>query len=251
MAKGVVEQVRDVAIEIIRKHPQGITTGTVIELTQAELPSHNPNTIATCVAELYKTVPNEVVKPERGVLKPASKSGSGNGMPMKAAKPLMAETLFYDSFALWLKDGLDEVTYATALGGAGMKTKWGTPDVVGVYRSGAADIVKFPQEVVSAEIKTDAYQPVVAFGQATAYRLFSTKSYVVLPTELSAEDLQRTESLCMLYGIGLVLFDLDPAKPGYQIRVRAQRFSPDMFYVNDFAHTLRRLDERAFNMLFG
>jgi hypothetical protein len=44
------------------------------------------------------------------------------------------ESDFYDTFAEWLKNDLDEVTDATALGGAAMGKKWGTPDVVGVYK---------------------------------------------------------------------------------------------------------------------
>ena len=42
----------------------------------------------------------------------------------------------------------------------------------------------------------------------------------------------------MLFGVGLVLFNLDKDNPESEIRVRAQRFSPDMFYVNEFAERL-------------
>lgn len=41
------------------------------------------------------------------------------------------------------------------------------------------------------------------------------------------------------------------AVPSFQIRVRAQRFSPDMFYVNDFASRLHGLDASKFQRLFG
>ena len=36
-------------------------------------------------------------------------------------------------------------------------------------------------------------------------------------------------------GSGLVVFTLDKSNPQFSIRVRAQRFSPDVFYVNEFA----------------
>ena len=134
-----------------------------------------------------------------------------------------------------VKNDLDEVTEVAPLGGAIMKTRWGTPDVIGVYKPLAGNLIKFPLEIVSAEIKIDPQAPVVAFGQAISYRLFSTKTYVAMPTKLTEEDRDRLESLCMLFGIGLVLFDLDKAQPNFTIRVRAQRFSPDMFYVNEFA----------------
>ena len=87
----------------------------------------------------------------------------------------------------------------------------------------------FPIEIVSAEIKIDPLAPVVAFGQAVAYRLFSTKTYIAMPTTLTEEDQSRLESLCMLFGVGLVLFDPNKDAPQFSIRVRAQRFSPDMF----------------------
>jgi hypothetical protein len=43
----------------------------------------------------------------------------------------------------------------------------------------------------------------------------------------------------VLFGVGLVLFDVDKTNPRFSIRVRAQRFSPDMFYVNEFAERLK------------
>jgi hypothetical protein len=131
-----------------------------------------------------------------------------------------------------------------------LKTRWGTPDVIGVYKPLASNLIKFPIEVVSAEIKIDPQAPVVAFGQAIAYRLFSSKTYIAMPTSLTEEDQSRLESLCMLFGMGLVLFDLNLEKPEFTIRVRAQRFSPDMFYVNEFADRLRVFDADVFEKLF-
>jgi hypothetical protein len=56
----------------------------------------------------------------------------------------------------------------------------------------------------------------------------------------------------MLFGIGLVVFNPNDVKePDFSIRVRAQRFSPDMFYVNEFADRLYQLDPKLFNRLFG
>ena len=43
----------------------------------------------------------------------------------------MRESDFYAPFASYLKDELDEVTVVSSLGGAGLKSKFGTPDVVG------------------------------------------------------------------------------------------------------------------------
>jgi hypothetical protein len=55
----------------------------------------------------------------------------------------------------------------------------------------------------------------------------------------------------MLFGVGLVLFDLDVASLNFTIRVRAQRFSLDMFYVNEFADRLRSHDAQVFEKIFG
>jgi hypothetical protein len=53
------------------------------------------------------------------------------------------------------------------------------------------------------------------------------------------------------FGVGLVLFDLNKDAPRFSIRVRAQRFSPDMFYVNEFADRLKYHDAEVFEELFG
>ena len=68
---------------------------------------------------------------------------------------------------------------------------------------------------------------------------------------MTEEDKDRLESLCMLFGVGLVLFDLDKDNPNFEIRMRAQRFSPDMFYVNEFADRLKAHDPDTFQKLFG
>ena len=91
----------------------------------------------------------------------------------------------------------------------------------------------------------------MAFGQAIAYRLFSSKTYIAMPATLTPEDQGRLESLCMLFGVGLVFFVLDKDDPQFEIRVRAQRFSPDMFYVNEFADRLESHDKAKFQKLFA
>jgi hypothetical protein len=93
-------------------------------------------------------------------------------------------------------------------------------------------------------------EAITAFGQAVAYRLFSAKTYIAIANSILQDDLSRLESLCMLFGVGLVLFDLNPKTPNYQIRVRAQRFPADMFYVNELADRLRMQEPETFEKLF-
>jgi hypothetical protein len=159
---------------------------------------------------------------------------------------------FYEPFADYLKNDLDEVTISAPFGGSGMKSKWGTPDVIGVYKPLASNLIRFTMEIVSAEIKIDSKSPIVAFGQAIAYRLFSSKCYVVMPKTISEEDFVQLEALCMLFGVGLVLYnELSPKSPEFEIRVRSQRFSPDMFYVNEFARRLQLHNPSLFQELFS
>ena len=90
-----------------------------------------------------------------------------------------------------------------------------------------------PEELIAAEIKTDTQQLIVAFGQAVAYRLFAHRVYLVVPRNSPKSDLQRLDALASVVGIGLVLFDAaSPARPEFDVRVRAPKHEPDYFYTN-------------------
>src|SRR5262249_19394659 len=64
-------------------------------------------------------------------------------------------------------------------------------------------------EIVSAELKIDGTGLIVAFGQACSYKLFSHKSYIVVPSQSQEEDIGRLDVLCRTIGLGLILFDAD------------------------------------------
>ena len=118
-------------------------------------------------------------------------------------------------------------------GGNAFKDKWGTPDVIGIREPKKSDIIQFPTEIISAEIKLDSASLITAFGQACAYRLFSHKSYIVVPTDSPEDDIARLDTLGRIFGIGLILFNVsDPKTLNFEIRVRAAKHEPDMFYVN-------------------
>ncbi len=153
---------------------------------------------------------------------------------------------FYKSFAEYLQYGdsddedeyhhLDECTKAISVGG-NTRDKWGTPDVIGVLRYDYNDYVKFPDEIVSAEIKIDNASDVIltGFGQACAYRLFSHKTYLVIPELNDIRLTNRIEKLCQIFGIGLVYFDpkQEPNVSIYKLKLPAQKHSPDLFYMNE------------------
>lgn len=254
MAKLSVKEIQNFALEIVRASPGGIRYRDLVRAIVEANPETPKNTIHGSVWDLATRFPQEVTKPSRGLFMPANAGHGaleGEGATVSRVMARVREEDFYEPFAEWLKNELDEATSAEGLGGAGLQKKWGTPDVVGVYKPLASHRIKFDPEIIAAEIKIDPQQPVVAFGQAAAYRLFAAKSDVVMPHSISEEDYSRLEALCMLFGIGLVLFDVNNAAPDFRIRVRAQRFSPDMFYVNEFAERIHAMDPSVFNRLFG
>jgi len=252
MAKLGRQEIRSLARSLVAASPGGIRWSALLAEISRQHPETSPNTIQGSVLNLDTLFPGEIAKPERGLYAPADDGSGGTGstrpIPLGGA---VKEADFYGPFAEWLKNDLGEVNTAIPLGGAALKSKWGTPDVVGTYKPLASHLIKFPVEIVSAEIKTDPQAPVVAFGQAVAYRLFSTKTYIAMPTTLTEEDQGRLESLCMLFGVGFVLFDLKKDAPNFSIRMRAQRFYPDMFYVNEFARRLSQYNAKLFEDLFG
>jgi hypothetical protein len=258
MPRLTVQQIRSLAREIVARNAGGIRYSQLLREISSHSPETSLNTIQGSIWDLHAKFPNEITKPSRGLFKPAGVSGVPGAEEIAESTVestpqgrRIQEQDFYEPFAEWLKNDLDEVTVVASLGGSGLRAKWGTPDVVGAYKPLASNIIKFPLEVVAAEIKIDRAAPVVAFGQAISYRLFSSKTYIAMPTTLTEEDQSRLEALCMLFGVGLVLFDLDPDRPNFVIRVRAQRFSPDMFYVNEFADRLRAYDGTIFEHIFG
>ena len=161
-----------------------------------------------------------------------SSESTGATQPLQKIK----EDDFYKPFADWLVSELEECSKAIPLGGNKIGGKWGTPDVIGINEPKKSDIIRFSTEIITAEIKLDAASLITAFGQACAYRLFSHKVYLVIPKQASQEDIDRLDSLCIIFGIGLILFDsLNKLSPAFEIRVRALKHDPDMFYLNRIA----------------
>jgi hypothetical protein len=254
MAKLNGKEISSLAVKIVKETPGGIRYGALVKLIQGISPETPVNHIHGRVFDIQRRFPKDVSKPSRGLFVPVDGDGKvteDDAQIQVAGGPKIRESDFYAPFAEYLRNDLGEVTVATPLGGAGLGKKWGTPDVVGVYKPSFGTMIKFNPEVVSAEIKVDPQQTIVAFGQAIAYRLFSSKTYIVMPRTIGTDELERLDALCMLFGVGLVRFDADPKDPKWEIRVRAQRFFPDMFYLNEFAERLQKNDHKVFKELFG
>ena len=228
------EQIYNKAVELLAKEPQGLRFAELMRRLKHDLP--DAKSFRAVIPNLHLSRPEEVCKPARGLFRHTRFGDTEIEPDARAAEKTrcrLAEQVFYKSFAEYLVDELEECTKALPLGGNCFKDKWGTPDVVGVLRPRQSDILKFPAEVVSAEIKADANALITAFGQACSYRLFSHKVYLVIPNVVSESDLAQLDALCRVFGLGLILFDAgNPVAPGYQIRVRATKHEPDMFYAN-------------------
>src|ERR1700721_2962345 len=165
MAKFSVQQIRALARSVIAANPGGIRYSVLVDKIQQQTPETPKNTIHGSVWNLDAVFPNEVAKPSRGLFTPAARVGSDLSVEtneqIATTGVRVSESDFYEPFAQWLKNDLDEVTEVASLGGAGLKSKWGTPDVVGIYKPLASNLIKFPLEIVSAEIKIDPQAPIV------------------------------------------------------------------------------------------
>ncbi len=265
MAKLNIKQIQARALDILEEATGGRRWGQLLNDIHEADPETPPNTIHGALQTLFARN-DDIVKVARGTYQ-LRKFAEAQSSPAIAdneavesaavevetathAKVTLVEADFYESFAQWLIDVAEEVNEAVVLGGSILRGKWGTPDVIGVLKPRVQDLLKFEPQIVTAEIKLDPAQPVVAFGQAVAYRLFSHKSYIVVPNTTSEDDLGRLKALCTIHGVGLVTFTLDRAAPDYTTHVLPAQASPDMFYTNQMLRRLLEADAKLFNKLF-
>lgn len=228
------ERIASKAVEVIKATPTGVRYSEMFRAIEKLCPDVKRNTVVGALHHFRNHLPKGIVQPGKGLYL----FESDQSIPVaNGAVTLLSEKFkesdFYQPFADWLKDDLEEATHAIPLGGSSLKDKWGTPDVIGIYKPKASDIIKFQEEITTAEIKIDSNQLIVAFGQACAYKLFSHRVYLVVPKAASKADLKRLDALAGISGIGLVTFDSSsPKDPDFNIQVRAAKHEPDYFYLN-------------------
>ena len=232
---GSMNRIRRAAVEMLKSNPDGLRYGELATQLANKVADVSKTAIMKAITDLPKLLPTEVERPETGFYRYRSNPVPTNQV-LSAARvrpSKISESDFYASFADWLKNETEECSRAVCLGGSKFGGKWGTPDVIGILEKKQTDPIGFPTEIVSAEIKLDDAQLITAFGQACAYRLFSHKSYLVVPKKSQKADIDKLDSLCMVLGVGLVLFDsTNPEKPSFEIRVRPVMHAPDMYYAN-------------------
>lgn len=232
------EKVIQKARELILASPEGKRYSVLVREISAAFPDIPVNTVHGSMHKFRSEIGADFYLPVKGLYR-AVKFRDENDTREVIKKATKSERIkeedFYDSFGEWIVNELEECTRAISLGGNKFRDKWGTPDVIGIREPKRSDIIKPPTEIIAAEIKLDIANLITAFGQACSYRLFSHKSYIVVPNTSSDEDVARLDGLSRIFGIGLVLFDpSDPKNPDYSIRARAAREEPDMFYVNKY-----------------
>ena len=243
------DEILNKAVELLRLKEDGIRYSELIRQISLQLPDFAVNTIHGTIWNLEVRLPGKVFKPAKGIFKLIEFQEIEPNItdpPIAiSAFVRVKEEDFYEPFADYIMNELEECTKAIALGGSKFKDKWGTPDVLGIKEPRKSDIIKFPTEIVSVEIKIDTSNLITAFGQACSYKLFSHKTYIVVPNSSTKEDIDRIDSLAMIFGIGLILFDpKKPTEPAFEIRTRAARHEPDMFYSNKY---MRLVEDELFS----
>lgn len=243
----VTERIKAKAFDLLEQHPEGLRFSELRSKIQEADVTFNSNTINGNIWNLAAVFPDKVYKPSKGLFrllkyKPIE-SELPEPLPTIPAFPCkIKEEEFYQPFSVWLINEVEDATQAIPLGGNKFKDKWGTPDVIGKKESRRSDIIKGPTEIISAEIKTETFQLVTAFGQACAYKLFCHRVYLVVPRQSHAEEISRLDSLCQIFGIGLVIFDANsPETPDFRIMVRPARHEPDLFYTNKYMALIEKM----------
>jgi hypothetical protein len=231
------EIISNKAFDLLKANPDGLRYSVLLRRIKELLPEQELNTIQGTIVKLTEYYPDKVSKPSTGLFKLASLV-DGQEISQTTKKQQLnkiKEEDFYQPFADYLVNELEECTKAIPLGGKVFQDKWGTPDVIGKRVKSPSDIIEFPKEIITAEIKINTNDLITAFGQCCSYKLFSHKTYLVIPKTSSEEDKDRLDSLSMIFGIGLILFDAtNPKQPDFRIRTRATKLDPDMFYVNRY-----------------
>ncbi|OGC78447.1 MAG: hypothetical protein A2Z27_03705 [candidate division Zixibacteria bacterium RBG_16_50_21] len=236
--------VKNLAVKLLKEKPEGIKTGELARQIYAQLKDKSSypsgHGIYKIIFHLDEKMPTEIYKPFKGRLRHVnykdlyqrkeSEGGLVGNIPEKN---------FYQPFADWLMLE-EECTKAVPLGDTIGANSWGNPDVVGINEPKGEWRLKHPIEIVTAEIKSGGSwkELITAFGQACSYRLFSHKTYIVVPN--NSDDLDKIDSLSLRFGIGLVIFENNNLEnPEFEFLTRAYKHEPDMGYLNEFVERER------------
>ena len=132
-------------IKILEKAPKGLRFSEIKrQLKELFGDKIKETTLTNYLVQLRRDIEegkvSEIVIPDKGVY--IHRQFYGGLEKRKPAK--VREEEFYPSFANFLVNDLMECTTAIPLGGNLFQDKWGTPDVIGVYKFSEIDPIKPP-----------------------------------------------------------------------------------------------------------
>jgi hypothetical protein len=183
------DQIKVILLELLESAGEaGMQYAQLVGSVSTELPEVSVNTIHGSLWDLLrKKRLAEIEQPATGLYR-LKKFGEESVAPPIKVKPTNLEADFYEGFKGYLESGPEGCTMVVVVGGNKFGSKWGTPDVVGRVSPDRTDLIQFQDVIISAEIKLDASELITAFGQACAYKLFSHKSYLVIPRSSRPEE---------------------------------------------------------------
>jgi len=200
------EHIRAIAFDKLKENKSGLRFSELLRQIQLVDPKLKSSTVNSSIWNLDAIFPDEVYKPSKGLFRLSIfRQGDIPALPSNqepTPKLRIREEAFYPLFANWLKNDLEDATHAIALGRNVFKCRWGTPDVLGKSESRRSDVIKGETSIVAAEIKADVSATVTGFGQACAYRLFSHKSYLVIPLQTPQDELEELTHYARCLALG-------------------------------------------------
>lgn len=138
------QRITAAAFDLLRQHPDGVRYAELVRRVSQE-GSFKINTIHGNVWDLEQRFPEKVYKPSRGLFRLLEFRDQDTDQLRSDLVPepptLVREQDFYEAFADYLQNDLEECTKAIPLGGNRFRDKWGTPDVIGKRESKRSDIL--------------------------------------------------------------------------------------------------------------
>lgn len=143
------ERVRAIAFDLLERNSPGLRFSELQRQIQLVDPKLKPGTINTSIWNLDVVFPERVYKPSKGLFRlvqfrPMEMELAKPSAAQKSGRPRIREESFYPLFASWLKNELEDVTHAIALGRNVFRDRWGTPDVLGKAESKRSDVISPP-----------------------------------------------------------------------------------------------------------
>lgn len=236
--------------EYLLDKPTGACYSEILQFLKEKLPGVSEKTLrgAICNYRKDRQEKKKVVVPRIG-LYILSIYYNQQSLPTERQtkqKNFYEKSEFYLAYELanYLTNELKECTRTIILRYNEFQDKFGTPDILGIYKSpelNELDLIKLPLEIISAKINIDQNQLINSLGQCCAYKIFSHKVYLCIPKQTENEIILKIQSICSRFGIGLITFDKDNIEnPNFRIIIKATKSEPDYFYVNDYIAKLSK-----------